>query len=114
MSVEQTNIVDFVSVNEKNVILTISDHLGWEAERQHLSLLQDKINTYCRFIESDEIFQKFPESRGKKPLISIVAFYDPPASGLRFLHAAKAAIENEGYAFEYKKYEGGDEILTQP
>ena len=58
MSIEQTNTVDFVSIDEisGDALLTISDHLAWdENEGAHLELLQNKLNAYLRFIESGEL-----------------------------------------------------------
>ena len=44
MSVEILNVIDFVSSDKNgNVVLTISDHLEWDEENNHLLLLQDKI-----------------------------------------------------------------------
>ncbi len=49
MSIEQTEIVDFVNIDRKSgdVWLTISDHLpGDHGEGEHLVLLQNKLNAY--------------------------------------------------------------------
>ena len=63
MTVEQHDIVDFVSFDrEENPILIISDHLPWDDLKDHLWHLQEKPNAYLRFLESGEISQKIPES----------------------------------------------------
>jgi hypothetical protein len=55
MSVDQTNIVDFISINSSgNVVLTISDHLEWDNEGRHIYILQEKLNKYLAFIESEK------------------------------------------------------------
>jgi hypothetical protein len=69
MSIEQTNTVDFVTLDETSgeTLLTISDHLAWdENEGAHLELLQSKLNAYLRFIESGELIHKFFSPRGKE------------------------------------------------
>ncbi|OGL65770.1 hypothetical protein A2753_02785 [Candidatus Uhrbacteria bacterium RIFCSPHIGHO2_01_FULL_47_11] len=39
MSIEQTSVVDFVSINkEGEVMLTISDHLEWDEKNEHVVL----------------------------------------------------------------------------
>lgn len=44
MSIENLNVIDVVSIDKnENVVLTISDHLEWDEENNHLLLLQDKI-----------------------------------------------------------------------
>jgi hypothetical protein len=48
MSIEQADTIDFVNIEKASgdVLLTISDHLDWdETERQHLILLQGKLNS---------------------------------------------------------------------
>lgn len=107
MSVEDTSVIDFVSFDKQGkVFLTISDHLNWESEGSHILLLKEKIETYCRFLESGEILVKYPESKGNYPVISIVGFHDPSATALKFFGAVKAAMKSEGYGFEFKKYSG--------
>ena len=71
MSVEQADVIDFVSIDEEdNVVLTISDHLEWDMENEHLLILQDKINAYLSSIESGDIYEKY----AKRPLLFLVLF----------------------------------------
>jgi hypothetical protein len=57
MSVENNEVIDVVSVDKQgNAILTISDHLEWSEDNEHLLILQTKINTYLGSIESGELF----------------------------------------------------------
>ena len=54
MSIEQSDVIDFVSIDQNdNLVLTISDHLARDEELRHLFLLQEKINAYLRFLELD-------------------------------------------------------------
>ena len=69
MSVDQTDTVDFVTIDKASgdLWLTISDHLPWdENEGNHLVLLQNKLNAYLRFIESGEVFEKVPDGKGHR------------------------------------------------
>jgi hypothetical protein len=107
MSIEDTSIVDFVSSDkEGNVILTISDHLDWSLESEHLLLLQNKINTYCKYIETGQIYDEYPEARDKRPLISVVFFCELTSKAEDFLQKVKTVLEGEGFNFEWKKYHG--------
>lgn len=46
MAVDDKNVIDIVSMNpEGKAVLTISDHLEWDTENNHLLILQDKINS---------------------------------------------------------------------
>ena len=61
MSVENKGIIDIASIDENgNVVLTISDHLEWDTENEHLLILQDKINSYLGVIESGALYAKYP------------------------------------------------------
>lgn len=67
MSVEDKNKIDAISTNNNNqVALTISDHLLWDDNNEHLIILQDKINSYLDFLESGQIDESYPSAIGKK------------------------------------------------
>jgi hypothetical protein len=104
MSVEQTKVVDFIGLSKEanDVILTICDHLDWETERDHLLMLQGKVNAYLAFIGSGEILTAYPDSKGRRPVISIKGMLEPTAGMLRFLAEAKRVIEGAGYGFQYE------------
>jgi hypothetical protein len=87
MSILNANKIDLIGIDKKtnNAILTISDHLDWDDEHYHLSALQEKINSYLKFIESDEIYQVYPNAIGKKLIIEIVGKYELTKAGLNFI-----------------------------
>ena len=96
MPIDKTTEVDFIGVDKAsdNVILTISDHLDWGNELNHLALLQEKINTYIAFIESGQIADDYPNGIGKKIIIEIVSKYEYPPIGLEFLNKAIRITDN--------------------
>jgi hypothetical protein len=105
MSIEQADTVDFVSIDDASgrVLLTISDHLDWDQdEGAHLLLLQEKINSYLRFIESGEINNKFPQARGRKVTINLVGQFPLSNQASAFFRRAQAAIQNAGFSLEFK------------
>ncbi len=115
MSIQDTSIVDLVSIdNEGGVILTISDHLDWSSEREHMLLLQEKINTYCQYVENGQIYDEYPEARDRRPLISVVFFHDLTTKAESFFQKVKSVLETEGFNFEWKKYQGKNERTGQP
>ena len=60
------------------MVLTITDHLEWTGDdTEHISLLQAKLNSYLRFVESGEIYQSYPNAKGRQILIDIVGKYSP-------------------------------------
>ena len=48
MSIVDREKIDSIGIDNKfgNVILTINDDSSWRDEYQHLTILQDKINSY--------------------------------------------------------------------
>jgi hypothetical protein len=103
MPVDDKNIIDIVSTDKNDiVVLTISDHLAWDSENEHLLVLQDKINVYLGSIESHELFDKYPKAINKEICIRIVSLHEPNHDGFIFLERAKEIIEKAGYKFEFK------------
>lgn len=98
MSVENTNVVDAIGVERDSgkVILTISDHLDWNNEHQHLTVLQDKINTYLRLIESGELDTTYPDARGRARVIDVVTKHEPSSGAREFLRKAGEVLKAAG------------------
>lgn len=108
MSIDQTDVVDAVAIDRKSGIVTlaIADHLDWVDEERHLLLLQEKINSYLRFLESGEIFESFPDSAGRDIVIDVVGQFDLCESAQRFLGEASKIIERAGFALRFRKLVG--------
>ena len=103
MAVDQMSVVDFVSrAKNGDCELAISDHLEWGGDGCHLLVLQEKMNRYLAFVESGELYEKFPETRGEHVVIKIYFMHTPDEQGLRFLDLARGSIEGAGFGFEYK------------
>ena len=102
MSITQTNIIDFISTSpEKEVVLTISDHLSWD-EPEHLLLLQDKINTYLDFAESEQLREEYSAAIDYPILIQVFLHFDPTEEASAFLIQAKEVITTIGIGFHWK------------
>lgn len=106
MSVDQTNTIDAIGIDKSSgrVILTISDHLEWR-NNEHLLLLQDKMNTYLRFVESGEILDTYPDSKGKNITISIVCRYAPDSQAVDFLNKVARVIETSGIELDHRVFD---------
>ncbi|MGB7604161.1 MAG: DUF6572 domain-containing protein [Lutisporaceae bacterium] len=103
MSIIDKDKIDSIGINKKNgdVMLGISDHLDWSNEYEHLIMLQDKINSYLKFIESGEIYESYPKAEGKNLEIIIYAKYDVSEKGKEFLDVAYKTIEEAGFCLSY-------------
>jgi Family of unknown function (DUF6572) len=105
MSVDQSQVIDIVSKDRKgSLVLSISDHLDWENTKEHLHLLQEKINTYLRFLDSGEVFEKYPDSRGRPIEIEIIFHYQPTMEARSFLAKVKPIVEGSGYGFRFEYF----------
>lgn len=103
MSVDQTNVIDFIATHVNgSIVLVISDHLAWNNVDEHLRLLQEKINTYLQFIESEQIIDEYPAAKGKQIEIEIKTKYQPDEQGLRFLNLCKEKVESTGIPFKWE------------
>ncbi|UCX05128.1 DUF6572 domain-containing protein [Shewanella sp. HL-SH4] len=78
MAITETNKIDsVVSSKEHNeVVLLITDHLDWSDDLEHQQLLQAKINSYIRFIESGQLCEEFPEDKGKQVSIVVACAFE--------------------------------------
>ena len=101
MSVEQDGVIDIISTDRLtgDVTLTISDHLDWQDSGAHLLMLQRKLNRYLAFIESGEIFEQYPITKGRAIAISVVFQIAPNESAREFLSQAKRIVEGAGIGF---------------
>ena len=99
MTIEQGDVIDFSSIDKASgdLWLTISDHLPWEEmEREHLVLLQNKLNAYLRFIESGEIFGEIPNANGRNIVINISSKFPMTKMANLFFQKARAKMEDAG------------------
>ena len=107
MSIEETDVIDFIGVNEKEneVVLTISDHLGWGSDASsHLLLLQEKINTYSSFIGSGELLDSYPDANGRKVVISIVAQHSLNEEAQNFIVKVKHILSDAGMSLRFEEF----------
>jgi len=103
VTVEQHDVVDTVHVEPSgNAVLTIADHLPWDKVNEHLYCLQEKLNAYLSFIESGEIYQKWPDAVGHPILIDVVMKYPAPGGAAGFLEKVSAAIQAAGFKFNIR------------
>ena len=76
MSVLDEDVVGAIGVETTSgkVILTVADHLDWADEKGHLLALQKKLNGYLAFVESGELNEVYPDSRGREPVIETASW----------------------------------------
>ena len=103
MSIEQIDKIDFISTtSEGKVELTISDHLEWDAENNHMLILQNKLNAYLDFAQNGQILEDYPSAEDKGIIISVVMKYAPKEVALTFLNRCEKFVEEQGFEFKWK------------
>ncbi|WP_426576202.1 DUF6572 domain-containing protein [Xenorhabdus stockiae] len=115
MSIEDVNKIDMIGIpnnNENLVILGLTDHLSWSGSLEnHLLKLQEKINSYIRFIESGELYKSFPASSGKSEILIEIYFkYTIPQECIHFLEKVRELLTTVNIQLKYEK---GNIIETQ-
>lgn len=102
MAVDNKNVIDLISINpDGNAVLTISDHLEWDTENYHLSILQEKINSYLDGLESGQIYESYPDAKNKDFVIQVVMKHQPNQDGKKFLDMTTNFLADHGYEFKY-------------
>ena len=106
MSVEQTRVVDAISIDGETgqCKLSISDHLPWHGD--HLLMLQEKLNAYLAFLESGEVYSAYPQATGREFSIVVVAKYRPNDVAAHFFEQATAQIKQAGFALHVRPLAG--------
>jgi hypothetical protein len=105
MSITDANVVDIVGVDPSKGIarLIITDHLEWTSVvQEHLLLLQEKINSYLRFLEGGELEQHYPDAKGCKQEIEIAMKYEPSPDALHFIGQAREIVQGAGFDLVYR------------
>lgn len=107
MAIDNVNVIDGMGINEVNnsLRLLLTDHLQWEgdnalSEKDHLLLLQKKINAYLTFLETKQYVEKYPDIKIKMAIIEIHFKYAVTDNCRKFLQTVQAEIRKYGILLE--------------
>ena len=100
MSVVETYEIDGIAVDDGTLHLMISDHLDWEDEAVHLSLLQDKLNAYAHFYISKQYKKVCPKERVRSCCIHIYCMYELSEKGNSFIGTAREQLRKKHITIE--------------
>lgn len=94
MSVVDTNKVDGIGISKdgKELVLLITDHLDWSQEYEHLIQLQEKLNSYVGFLESQQYQEIYPDNKFSFYQIKINFMYEPTANCIKFFNVVKKQL----------------------
>jgi hypothetical protein len=108
------NVVDLIATHPdgNKVALMIFDHLEWvgdnESDGTHMYHLQQKVNAYLEFLESGEIYRKYPKAVGKNISIRIIAKYPMNRVGADFFDRLRSEVLKYGYEMEFDNRQDDD------
>lgn len=104
MTIEQADKVDGMGIDtERNeVVLMISDHLEWSDQAQHFPQLEAKIGGYINFVQSGQLAEMMPKSRGLLVGIKLVYKYEPPDEVKRVLDSIVEQLSQMNLRFSYE------------
>lgn len=73
MAVTDGDVVDGIAYENETLIMEIYDHLDFEGkfDFDHISILQDKINTYLWYINSKQYIDVYPNRDFKSFIINV-------------------------------------------
>jgi hypothetical protein len=102
VSVDDVSVVDLITADpgDPRITLVISDNLPW-ADEEHLDILEKKLGAYVSFVESGQLVDLRPDAAGRPVGIRLICRHAPDARALRFLHAARKALEMNGLGFSW-------------
>lgn len=104
MSVLDGEKIDFIHGDPQVGVtyLTIADHLNWADEGEaHLLLLQQKLNTYLRYVETGELYQDHPQCVGIPVVFRVLGQHHLSEEASRFYRVASDFIESAGYRLAF-------------
>jgi hypothetical protein len=105
MSVIDLDVVDMIATKPGNdeVRLVIADQLTWDDPGAHRLALQEKINAYIAFIESDQIWSSGQEALPENPrfIITISHSHRHPADEDQFFNAVRDFLQKLGIGLEF-------------
>jgi hypothetical protein len=95
VSIEQKDKIDLINWNEKDkeLVLTITDHLTWDGDQKnHIWLLQEKINQYLNYIENGDLDERFIQLSDNKITIRVVGLHKPFGLAVEFYNSAASKL----------------------
>jgi hypothetical protein len=106
MTIEEPKKIDIIGLSKdgKRLSLIIADHLAWDDPAdtpRHLNLLQDKLNLYYAFLESDKILESYPQLPELQVRIEVSFQHKPDDKATEFLEHVTTEVEKDGMEFKY-------------
>ena len=111
MSIDQERVIDYILLGPQTeaISLIITDHLEWsgnedehEHDHEHMFKLQEKLNAYLRFVESDEIYETYPHLKGRSIIIEVLCKFPLSDRAQNFYNMICPVIEGAGMKLRHR------------
>lgn len=103
-SIKDPGVIDAIAVDKSSntLVLLAIDPFKWSIqEADHLKAIQEKMNTYVRFIESGEYREHYPDNEFDGFKIVLRFKYQFSKHGIKFFEGGKKQLKERGIDFEY-------------
>lgn len=103
MAITDKDVIDSVAYDNDQLILQLYDHLDFdgEFEKDHLIMLQDKLNTYIWYIDSKQYKDTYPQNDFAQFVIKIFFMFEPSDLCIRFISHVNDRLSETGIIIEY-------------
>jgi hypothetical protein len=110
LAVTDPDVIDLIGIDATTgaVVLTIADHLDWSVPLQHLGALQEKLQTYLRFIESGELGNSYPEARGRRVEIEVALEHPLDPMGVQFFAELAPILREAGVGLHHRRIDSDE------
>lgn len=95
--------MDSVAYEEDFLLLQLYDHLDFEGEfeKDHMMMLQDKLNTYIWYIDSKQYRETNPGKEFNNYIIKILFVFEPSVLCKDFIIHVNKRLSNTKIKIEY-------------
>ncbi len=103
MSVSDPKTIDAMTVSGGQLVMLISDHLRWDGyQAEHLSMLQDKLNTYIRYIDSGGYKEKYSGADISSFVIDVVFLHPFDIGFVRMVELVRPELDKRNITIKYR------------
>ncbi len=107
MSLNEPDKIDAVAVDGNELVLLVVDSLRWNVyQKEHLEMLQDKYNSYIRYIDIKGYKEQFPNKVFDSFRIDTVFKYQYDNGFVKMLEQVKEKLEEKKIHITYRVVEG--------
>ncbi len=103
MAITEKDVIDSVAYENNQLLLQLYDHLDFdeEFEKDHLLMLQDKLNTYIWYIDSKQYEDTYSQKRFDGFTIRVFFMFEPSELCIKFISHVNERLSNTGIRVEY-------------